>query len=102
MSNKKVDWPKNWLLPYYHEVVFVTECHKDVTKIVNFRASLIFYDSYFNSTLNTTLGKVPLFLLCRIISVECPTNLNLAPLLSIVVYTLDFWFQFDLVLYICQ
>jgi len=47
--------------------------------------------------------KVPLFLLCQIILAECPTNLNLAPLLSIVVYALNlFWFQFDLVLYIRQ
>ena len=48
---------------------------------------------------SSVTGKVPLFLLCQIISVECPTNLNLAPLLSIVVYALNFflasiWFSF--------
>ena len=47
--------------------------------------------------------KVPLVLLCRIISVECPTNFEFGATFSIVVYALNlFWFEFDLVLYIRQ
>ena len=43
-------------------------------------------------------GKDPLILLCRLISVECPKNFEFGATLTIVVYSLNwFWFVFDLV-----
>ena len=42
--------------------------------------------------------KGPFILLCRIISVECPTNFEFGATFSILVYALNwFWFVFDLV-----